>query len=153
MVTRPRQILVLSSLMLCLLACSRHPRQGNLQGNRAAALSSQGEPKSEDDCYNPYYPVVPGESLEYETKYEGDAPAPYTFTVTFPEIGDDSFIRRQESSSGLSVDTNWKCYDEGLASAQFGDLALLQARLQLESRSGSGVVIPPADRWKKGTKW
>src|SRR5262249_42376403 len=72
MVPRPRQILVLSSLMLCLLACSRHPRQGNVQGNRGTALSAQGEAKSEDDCYNPYYPVVPGESLEYETKYEGD---------------------------------------------------------------------------------
>jgi hypothetical protein len=152
MLTSRPCLLAVCCVALCMAACGRHGRQANTQGNRNG-LSPQADTKSEDECYNPYYPVLPGESLEYETKYEGDAQAPYTFTVTFPDIGDDSFVRRQESSSGLSVDTTWKCNSEGLASTQFGDLALLQTRLQLEARSASGVVIPAADRWRKGAKW
>jgi len=146
------RLLAVCCMALCLFACGRRGRQTNLQGNRPGS-GSQAETAAEGECYNPYYPVVAGESMEYQTRYEGDSSSSYTYIVSFPEIGDDSFVRNQQSSSGLSIDTNWTCSTEGLASAQFSDLALLQARLRLDAHTASGVVIPPPARWHKGARW
>lgn len=107
---------------------------------------------SPGECANAYYPVAPDLKLDYQTTLSGGLP-PYTFTVTFSDIDEDSFVRHERSSTGEAIDSDWKCQFDGLTSAVYGGMAAPQPRLKLNTEKSGGVKIPSARLWQKGTKW
>jgi hypothetical protein len=132
---------------------SAAPRNGSAQGQPTASQGAGG-------CDNPYLPVSPDESLEYESSSGSNSSQGYIYSVTFTDISDGSFIEHEEvtggtgpASYGATLDAIWKCEPEGLVSTEYADLSRPESRLKIETLNATGVAIPRADRLTKGTKW
>jgi hypothetical protein len=132
---------------------SQAPRNASDRGQNPA-LPSAG------DCYNPFFPAVPDETLEYESTFKNDLLPVYSYSVTFIDISDGTFTQHQEvtggtapASYGSALDRIWKCQSDGLASVEYADLCRPESRLKFETLDAAGVAIPRPDRWQKGAKW
>jgi hypothetical protein len=137
---------------LILAGCSGAKRPGSPPPDGQAARAPETTDHADDACYNAYYPVSPDKTLEYRATFTGGMP-PYSYTVSFSDMSPHSFARHEESSTGETVDTTWKCEDGGLSAEQYGDLSISQSRLRLDTMRASGVLFPPAQKWQKGSKW
>jgi hypothetical protein len=114
---------------------------------------------SAGDCYNPFFPAIPDETLEYESTFSNNLPV-YSYSVTFTDVSEGAFTQHQEvtggaapASYGPTLDRIWKCQSDGLASVEYADLSRPESRLKFETLDAAGVAIPRPDRWQKGAKW
>src|SRR5262249_36076679 len=120
--------------------------------SQSAASPSAG------DCYNPFLPATPDETLEYESTFSNKL-APYSYSVTFSEVSDGTFVQHQELTSlpaapaDNALDRTFRCQPEGLVSAVYADLSRPESRLKFETLDATGVSIPKPERWQKGTRW
>src|SRR5262245_45609752 len=74
---------------------------------------------SPGDCYNPFFPLIPDGTLEYETTL-GNISS-YSYSVTFTDVSEGSFVQHQEviggaapALYGTSLDRTWRCQPDGL---------------------------------------
>ncbi|MGH9826625.1 MAG: hypothetical protein ACREDR_25630, partial [Blastocatellia bacterium] len=125
---------------------------GGSCGRRKTVSGKSSASPSPGQCNNPYFPVADDLKLEYQSDFSGGLPG-YSFTVTFTDVTNSSFVRREESSTGVTVDGEWKCRPDGLIAGDFNDMAAPQPRLKLTASKSAGVVIPSLAKWERGSKW
>ena len=138
--------------------CSRDHRASQLSRNASGRGQNAATP-TPGDCYNSFVPVVPDETLEYESTFSNSLP-PYSYSVNFTDVSDAEFTEHQEVTGGTApalygpvLDRIWKCQSEGLACMEYPDLSRPESRLKFDTLDSVGVAIPLPERWLKGTKW
>lgn len=102
-------------------------------------------------CRHPYYPVRSDTVWEYQTQMGGDAPTAYS--VTFDDIGAESFTSRQ-IFPGSTAESLWLCTDEGLIPSEIATFLPIQiSGFEFETLDHSGVLLPPPGELEVGTTW
>jgi len=151
-------VVAVAGWSLSLGGCGRDHRASQPPRN-AIDRGQNADLPSAGDCYNPFFPAIPDETMEYESTFKNNLP-PYSYSVTFTDLSDGSFTQHQEVTGGTApasygpvLDRTWKCQSEGLACVDYPDLSRPESRLEFETLDSAGVTIPRPDRWQKGAKW
>ena len=144
---------------LLLNGCGSQDRRAPTSSKNSSERGQPAPSTEASDCYNLFFPVVPDETLEYESTFSNN-PRSYTYSVSFTDISEGSFVQHQVVTGGVapasnegSLDATWKCQSEGLVSTEYADIARPESRLKFETLDAIGVAIPRPDRWQKGFKW
>lgn len=102
-------------------------------------------------CRHPYYPVRSDTVWEYQTQMGDDAPTAYS--VTFDDIGAESYTSRQISPES-TAESLWLCTDEGLIPSDIVTFLPIQIPgFEFETLGFSGALLPPPGEWEPGTTW
>jgi len=102
-------------------------------------------------CQHSYYPVRSDTVWEYQTQMGGDAPTAYS--VTFDDIGAESFTSSQTFPES-AAESLWLCTDEGLIPSEIATFLPIQiSGFEFETLGHSGVLLPPPGELEEGTTW
>src|SRR5262249_36213670 len=119
-------IVGVAGLGLCWLLFGCGPdRRGGPSSRNSSQRSQPAASASAGDCYNPFLPATPDETLEYESTFSNNLP-PYSYSATFSEVSDGTFVQHQELTGGVApapydnaLDRTFRCQPEGLVSAVY----------------------------------
>jgi hypothetical protein len=102
-------------------------------------------------CQHPYFPVRSDTVWQYQTQMGADAPMAYS--VTYDDIGAESFTSRQ-TFPGATAETLWLCSDEGLIPSEIATFLPFEfPGFEFETLDFSGALVPPPGEWEVGATW
>jgi hypothetical protein len=106
-----------------------------------------------EPCSNPLYPVKTGATWTYRST--GSLSGDFSFTDTIMAVREDGFTLSSEID-GATLDQEWVCKPEGLASLSFGSgaaggLSASGVQMDLTTSNIQGVIVPKTvnagDQW------
>ena len=99
-------------------------------------------------CANEYYPIESKTKRKY--KVTGEIPGSYVLSQQNVKPG--SFSELREFGSGLKVNVNWICTEDGLRTAEFTNTAnFMKGNFKMETLESSGITFPKV--WETGKEW
>lgn len=142
-------------LGLVLQACSPTiPETPVPPASESRTIETELPPTQEQGlCSHPLYPVETGATWTYQSI--GGLSGNFSFTDTITEVREDGFTLESEFN-GATVNQQWSCTAEGLASLTFGSgaaggLSTSGVQMDLTTTSVQGVILPrainPGDQW------
>ena len=104
-------------------------------------------------CDNPFHPVKPDASWNYQISYGSTSTAVTPYTMTLTNITPTGFSEHRVFADG-NVNTDWVCSPDGLLATQLVDLAATSgSQFVSETLDSRGITIPPANQWNVGATW
>jgi hypothetical protein len=107
------------------------------------------------NCANPYFPVVEGRVLHYQSTGPGIGTT--TYSLTFSEVSDSSFTTISTFEDGEILTQTWICTADGLVSPRLMQLPGMEEEeglgFEIEYDEVSGVSIAPPDQMRPGGSW
>ncbi|MDH3493663.1 MAG: hypothetical protein OEM82_08950 [Acidobacteriota bacterium] len=99
-------------------------------------------------CANEYYPI----NSETKRKYLVTGEIPGNYILSQKDVKPDSFSELRDFGSGLKVDVNWICTEDGLRTAEFTNTAsFMKGNFKMETLESSGITLPKV--WENGKEW
>lgn len=151
---------LMASLSTFLLGCNMTPDtsnekvgsnttpSSNTAVNSQTATTNDQKTNTNSKCYNEYYPVKDGATLEYKTSGTTNT----NYTLKHSKINDEGFAEERDFASGVVVNNNWVCTDEGLRTAEYtNNVSMEKAQMKMDTISSSGITIPK--EWSVGKEW
>ncbi len=102
-------------------------------------------------CYNPYFPIVNGRTLNYVI----DSPTDPTFELatTFQSDSPDSFVMIQSFDEG-TLESTWYCNESGLLRGDFAFVDLEElGQIAYADLEYEGATFPIPARFVEGATW
>jgi hypothetical protein len=108
------------------------------------------------NCANPYFPVVEGRVLSYQSTGP-DIIGTTSYSMTFSDVSESSFTTTSTFEEGEVLSQVWTCTADGLVTPYLMQLPGMDEEedmgFEIEYDDVTGITIPPADQMRPGGSW